>query len=151
MTMDSVDVVVGPDPTTAIAPLTITADIQPAVNAALWQNHVPVLTGLRAEPDAPIGDITLDLTCEPPVIRPRSWHVQALGAGQVRILDDLSVDLDGDMLAAITEAARATATFTASRRGTAEHLGELRCDFRLLTRNEWGGSAAVPDILAAFV
>jgi hypothetical protein len=138
----------------AIPAATIVATIQPAVNVALWQNHVPMLTelSLRANSAGAVGDVTIDLTCEPPVIGPRSWHLQGVAEGQVRVLDDLDLTIDGKMLASLTEGTRAVATFTAMRRGGEEEtLAELRCDIRVLAHNEWGGSGGIPDILAAFV
>src|SRR5580658_5320709 len=133
--------------------LSIFAALQPAVNAALWQNHVPVLTELTLKADSPdfLGDITLDLTCEPPVIGPRSWHLQGVAGSQVRTVDDLDLVLDGKMLASLTEGTRAIATFTARRRDEEVVLAELHRDIRVLAHNEWGGSAGIPDILAAFV
>jgi hypothetical protein len=138
--------------TTPVA--TIVATVQPAVNVALWQNHVPVLTelSLRVNATEAVGDVTLGLTCEPPVIGPRSWHLQGVAEGQIRVLDDLDLILDGKMLASLTEGTRAVATFTATRRGGREEtLAELRREIRVLAHNEWGGSGGIPDILAAFV
>src|SRR3984957_1851228 len=105
----------------------IFATLQPAVNAALWQNHVPVLTELTLRANSPdfLGDIVLDLTCEPPVIGPRSWHLQGVASSQVRSIDDLDLVLDGKMLASLTEGTRATATFTARRRDEEVVLAEL--------------------------
>ena len=134
-------------------PATISATMQPAVNIALWQNHVPVLTELifTANSAAAAGDVTIDMVCEPPVAGPRSWHLQNVVAGQVRALDDLDLILDGKMLAALTEGTRAVASFTARRRQEGTILAERPCDIRVLARNEWGGSGGIPDILAAFV
>ena len=134
-------------------PAAIFATMQPAVNVALWQNHVPVLTELTliANSADAAGDIIIDLTCEPAVIGPRSWHLQGVTEGQVRVLDDLDLTLDGKMLSTLIEGTRAVATFTARRRGEATLLTEHHCDIRMLARNEWGGSGGIPDILAAFV
>lgn len=131
----------------------ISATMQPSVNVAFWQNHVPVLTELTlvTNSEEAAGDVTIDFTCEPPVIWPRSWHLQGVTEGQVRILDDLDLTLDGKMLAGLTEGTRAIASFTARRRGEESIVAEQHCDIRVLARNEWGGSAGIPDILAAFV
>ena len=132
----------------------IAATMQPAVNMALWQNHVPVLTELSLTVTSAEtgGDVIIDLTCEPPVIGSRSWHLQGVSEGQVRVLDDLDLTLDGKMLASLTEGTRTIATFTAKRQiGGEENLAELRRDIRILAPNEWGGSGGIPDILAAFV
>ena len=86
------------------------------------------------------------------MIGSRSWHLQGVSEGQVRVLDDLDLTLDGKMLASLTEGTRAIATFTAKRQiGGEENLAELRRDIRILAPNEWGGSGGIPDILAAFV
>ena len=131
----------------------VSATMQPAVNVAFWQNHVPVLTELTVTANSAeaLGDITIDLACEPPVIGPRSWHLQGVTEGQVRVLDELDLTLDGKMLANLTEGTRAVASFAARRRGDTCVLTECHCDIRVLTRNEWGGSGGIPDILAAFV
>ncbi|MGD0108094.1 MAG: hypothetical protein ABSC06_29285 [Rhodopila sp.] len=132
----------------------ISAAVPPSVNVALWQNHVPVLTALslRSDSSEAPGNVTLDLLCEPPVLKPRSWRLQGVAEGQIRIIDDLDVALDGRMLAGLTEGTHAEARFTARRTDTADGLlAELTCDIRVLARNEWGGSAGIPDILAAFV
>jgi very-short-patch-repair endonuclease len=132
----------------------LSATLQPSINAALWQNHVPVLMELtlRAGTQEALGDVTIDLVCEPAVIGPRSWRLQGIGPGQVRPLQDLDLALDGAMLTGLTEGTRATALFTARRGGPdGEVVAELRRDLRVLAHNEWGGSSGIPDMLAAFV
>ncbi len=46
-----------------ITPATISTTMQPALNVALWQNHVPVLTELTltANSAQATGDVTIDL------------------------------------------------------------------------------------------
>lgn len=137
-----------------IPAVVIATSMQPSVNVALWQNHVPVLTELTvlANSGEAVGDLTIDLVCEPPVIGPRSWHLQGLLGGQTRVVDDLDLTLDGKMLASLTEGTRALATFAARRSGDGgELLAELQRDIRILAHNEWGGCGGIPDILAAFV
>jgi very-short-patch-repair endonuclease len=132
----------------------LTVTLQPALNVALWHNHVPVLTELTlttSADDAP-GDVVIDITCAPPVIRPRSWRLQGVGAGQVRSVPDLDLVLDGVLLGGFTEATRAETVLTA-RRGTPDGavLAAFRTELRVLAENEWGGTRGVPDLLAAFV
>jgi hypothetical protein len=69
------------------------ATLQPSINAALWQNHVHVLTELtlKAGDQGILGYVTIDLACEPAVIAPRSWRLQVVGAGQVRPLGSVPV------------------------------------------------------------
>ena len=51
------------------------ARFQPALNAALWQNHVPVLSELTVvnAGDEALGDIEIELGSQPPVLRARTW------------------------------------------------------------------------------
>ncbi|WP_198384763.1 DUF3320 domain-containing protein [Roseomonas sp. KE2513] len=121
---------------------------------ALWQNHVPVLTELtlNAGDAEDLGDVTLSFFCEPAVIAPRDWRLQGVTRGQVRVLSELDLTLDGPYLASLTEGTRATATFTVRRAGPeGEVPAELRRDLRVLAHNEWGGAEGIPDLLAAYV
>ena len=141
------DVAVAPPP----PPPRITARFQSALNAALWQNHVPVLSELALSNDAgeAIGDVEIELGCTPPVLRTRTWRLAGVGPGQVRVLGDLDVPVDGPFLSGLTEATRGTVSLTARSGGTV--VAEFTQDIRILAFNEWGGTAGIPDILAAFV
>lgn len=129
----------------------IVARFQPALNAALWQNHVPVLCELSmvGTADTPIGDVEIELSSEPPVLRPRSWRIAGFGPGQVRLIQDLEVELDGAFLAGLTEATRGTVSLEV--RSGMDVLAVSSQDIRILAHNEWGGTLGIPDILAAFV
>lgn len=144
---------VRPSASSSTPPATISVTMQPAVNVAHWQNHVPVLTDLTftANSEEATGDVTIDVACEPPVIGPRSWNLQGVTKSQIRVLDELDLTLDGRMLDSLIEGTRAVVTYTARRRQDASVLTERHCDIRVLARNEWGGSGGIPDILAAFV
>ncbi len=129
----------------------LTARFQPALNAALWQNHVPVLSELAVANAGkePLGDIVIELGSQPPVLRARTWRVAGLAPGQIRTFDDLDIPIDGPFLSGLSEAVRGTVSLVASSGG--EIVGELAQDIRILAFNEWGGTAGIPDILAAFV
>ncbi|MCW3474684.1 DUF3320 domain-containing protein [Limobrevibacterium gyesilva] len=135
-------------------PASLAVGLQPALNAALWQNHVPVISELTfiAGGGADLGDVTLELACEPPLIHPRTWRLQDVSAGQIRVVPDLDVMVDGAKLTALTEAIRATVVLTARRDGTdSPPVAVLQRDLRVLAHNEWGGTGGIPDVLAAFV
>ena len=129
----------------------IQARFQPALNAALWQNSVPILSELSVigTRETPVGDVEIELSSEPPVLRPRTWRISGFGPDQVRTIDDLDVGLDGPFLAGLTEATRGGVTLVA--RCGQDVLAEASQDIRILAHNEWGGTQSIPDILAAFV
>ncbi len=129
----------------------LTARFQPALNAALWQNHVPVLSELAIANvgEEPLGDIEIELGCRPPVLRARTWQGAGLAPGQILTFDDLDIPVDGPFLSGLSEATRGTVSLVARSGG--EIVGEFTQDIRILAFNEWGGTAGIPDILAAFV
>ena len=131
--------------------MVIRATLQPSLNAALWQNSVPMLSEISI---ANVGhetlrEITIELASEPPVLCPRTWHLQDLAPGQMHAVSDLDVAIDGTLLGRLTEAARGSVVLVARSGGTV--VAEQQSDFRILAPNEWGGCSSIPDILAAFV
>ncbi len=129
----------------------IAARFQAALNAALWQNHVPMLSELSVANagEEALGDVEIELGCQPPVLRSRTWRVAGLAPGQIRAFDDLDIPVDGPFLSGLSEATRGTVSLVARSGG--EVVGEFTQDIRILAHNEWGGTAGIPDILAAFV
>jgi hypothetical protein len=129
----------------------LTASAQPVLNAALWQNHVPVISELVVTnaSQSTIDDISIDLSMTPPILLPHVWRIDRLAAGQSMRLADLDVQLDGAMLSGMSEAVRGSLSFVVKGAGIPE--SELRRDISVLAFNEWGGTRSIPDILAAFV
>lgn len=127
------------------------ATLQPVLNAALWQNNVPILSELVLTnlSSNPLDEVTIELTSEPAILRPRTWRLQQLHSGQIHVVVGLDVALDGILLSQLTEATRGIITLTA-RKGR-DILAELKHHARILAPNEWGGCTSIPDILAAFV
>ncbi|MFT8716798.1 DUF4011 domain-containing protein [Gluconobacter potus] len=125
--------------------------MQEAVNASLWENSVPILEELafdnQTDHDYPVVEIAI--SSEPPFLMPRSWMLQQVGAGELRVLSDRDLTLDGPLLSAQTEASKAVVTLVA--RAGEQELARTTRDIRILARNEWGGLSGIPDILAAFV
>jgi hypothetical protein len=89
--------------------------IQSAINVALHTNSVPVLTELTVVnwTGTPLNAITIDLSCDVPAIRPKTWHLAQIGSGQARSVSDLDIGLNGPWLSALTEGVRAAVTVTA--------------------------------------
>lgn len=129
----------------------LSARVQGAINVALWANHVPVLSELTLLNDTEdrLGDIIVEVTSTPPAILPRSWRLAEVGSGQMRVVDDLDLQLDGAWLGSLTESVRGSVSFTA--RSGERCVAEVTQDVRFLAHNEWGGNGSIPDLLAAFV
>ena len=97
----------------------LTARFQPALNAALWQNHVPMLSELTVvnASDQALGDLEIELSSQPPVLHARTWRVAGLAPEQMRTFDDLDIPVDGLFLSGLSEAVRATVTLVARSGG----------------------------------
>ncbi|MBL6459278.1 DUF3320 domain-containing protein [Belnapia sp. T6] len=134
-----------------VSQVSLSAVVQPAINVALWSNHVPVLSELTLVNDGEerLGDVVIDVESTPPAIVPKSWRLAQVGPGQMRALDNLDLTLDGPWLASLTESVRGSVTFNARAEGRV--LAQAKRDIRFLAHNEWGGNASIPDLLAAFV
>lgn len=61
----------------------IKATVVAKLNLADHQNSVPVIRELRVinETENKFGQLTLTLTAEPSIFKPKTWHIDALGAG----------------------------------------------------------------------
>ena len=76
------------------------------LNLADFQNAVPAQQELAIVNATPmsIQGLTLSLHSEPAFVKPRSWHLDAVGAGATYDLHDLDVQLDGALLSRLSEA-----------------------------------------------
>ncbi|MBL8330891.1 MAG: DUF4011 domain-containing protein [Rubrivivax sp.] len=124
------------------------------LNLADFQNAVPALFELAVVNDTPqaIGELQLRLACEPPAIRPRTWSLDSVRAGETFHVTDLDLALDGAVLSRLTEAETATLRFElgCARLGT-ERLAVREQTLELLPRHQWGGIGHLPEMVAAFV
>ena len=124
------------------------------LNLADFQNAVPALRELAVvnETRAQINELTITITSEPAFLKPRTWSLDAVGAGQTYHLTDLDMQLDGALLSRLTEAEPATLRFELrSRKDPEAVLAHLDQVVELLARNQWGGIGHLPEMVAAFV
>ncbi|HEY0835619.1 MAG TPA: DUF3320 domain-containing protein [Azospirillum sp.] len=127
------------------------ATITPRLNLAFHQNAVPVLRELALvnDGDAALEAVELTLSSEPAFLAPKTWRIDAVGAGQRYHLPNLDVTLDGAMLGRLTEAESATVSVAATAGG--EPVARVDLPIELLARNQWGGLGHMPEMVAAFV
>src|SRR5690242_9153619 len=97
-----------------VAACTVRVAAVPRLNLADFQNSVPALGELAIvnDGDTVLQQLELTVVSEPPFLKPRSWHLDAVGPGQVFHLTDRDVQLDGALLSRLTEAEKATVAFT---------------------------------------
>ena len=98
----------GDDPEAALSPPAVRLRVAPVakLNLADFQNSVPALHELAIvnETASAVSELTIQLACEPAFIQPRTWSLEAVGAGETYHLKDLDVRLDGSLLSRLTEA-----------------------------------------------
>lgn len=121
------------------------------LNVASHQSAFAFLRELRIEnrcQEEPLEEATVTLSANPPFLKSRSWTLDRIEpAGSVTVRDR-DVDLDGAFLLGLSESLRGTVTVRVEKGGAL--LTEESRAVELLACNEWGGSAYMPELLAAF-
>lgn len=130
--------------------VTLSVDLASSITYASYQNAVPVLRSLVvSNPTAQLLEhCRIELSTTPPFLRPKTWALDRLQAGDELVITDRRVELDPAYLARLDEAERGEITLIL-RQGDIV-LAEERTLVRLLARDEWGG-ADMAQLLAAFV
>lgn len=124
------------------------------LNLADFQNAVPALHELAIvnETLLPLRELTITITSEPAFLKPRTWSMDTVGAGETFHIEDLDVQLDGSLLSRLTEAEPATLYFELRCRKEPETvIAQHERVVELLARNQWGGIGYAPEMVAAFV
>lgn len=135
-----------------IAPvIRLQVSLSPKVNLAFHQNAVPVLRELVVVNDgtAPLVDVVVTLSSEPPFLKEKSWRLDQIGAQQHYHLRELDIALDPAFLGRLTEAETAQVVVRLEAGG--EELARAVTPIELLPRNQWGGVGHMPEMLAAFI
>lgn len=136
------------------AHLHVEATLVAKLNLADFQNAIPMLRELSivngTAKDA--RDLELRIESVPAFLKPKLWRIDAVAAGMSYRITDLDVQLDGAFFTGLTEAEKATVTLTLRARGDGSpELAQSERAVELLPRNQWGGIAHLPDLIAAFV
>lgn len=129
----------------------VVADFAASFTYASYQNAVPVIRSILIENDTSLGfeKCRVELTSTPSFLRPKSWMIDRLVAGDQLPLGDRKVELDAGYLAGLNEAERGDITLRLFVRD--EIVDERHLEVRLLARDEWGGVADMAQLLPAFV
>lgn len=120
------------------------------INFACHQNAVPLVRDLVVanETAQDLCDLTLELTASPGFVSGKTWSIDNLRAGTEIEVRDRDTRLQGQFLLDLTEAM--TGSVTLVLRQGEEELARVDHSVEVLARNEWGGYAAMPELVAAF-
>jgi len=127
------------------------ADISTCFTYASFQNAIPVIHSIIIKNNIGenIEDCVLELNSSPGFLRPKSWVIDRIIAGEIFSVSSRKVDLDAAYLEGLNEAERGEIYFRFSSRG--QILAEKHFAVRLLARDEWGGVTDMAQLLPAFV
>ncbi|MDN5537740.1 DUF3320 domain-containing protein [Comamonas sp.] len=134
--------------------LTLEVSLAAKLSLADFQNAVPLLRELALVSTLTddTGQLELSLMSTPAFVKPKTWRLESVRAGDRYRIRDLDVHLDGPLLTKLTEAETATVTLSVRHAGSeGEPMTELSKSVELLPRNQWGGLSHLPDMVAAFV
>ncbi|PCE23198.1 DNA helicase [Paraburkholderia acidicola] len=132
----------------------IQATLAGKVNLADFQNAVPVVRELSVvnDTEAEITGLRLIASSEPSFLKPKTWHIDHVGAGQAVRINDLDLSLDGPLLSRLTESEKAVVRLQLiTGQEVPVELASSESTVELLPRNQWGGLSSLPDMVAAFV
>lgn len=153
MTMDQLAEPVLPHPADAppspsAAHIALHAD--PTTGYAAIQNNLPVLRALTLTNlgETALEDVELRIACAPAFALGERLHFERLAPGEVRHIAPLDLKPDHRYLAALDEAERGAVTVSLSARG--QLLAEAVHPVEVLAYDQWAGTRALPELLAAF-
>ncbi len=114
------------------------------------QNAVPVLRELELIncSDTALEDVVLELTSDPPFLESKNWYLDRLREQTTQHITERDLKLNAGFLADLTESLAGEITLRLTK-GT-ETLATRSFQVEILAKNEWGGAASMPELLAAF-
>jgi hypothetical protein len=129
----------------------IDVDLAATFTFASHQNAVPVVRSIRVcnLASMSLDRLRLELTSQPAFLRPKTWTIDRIVAGDEVSLSDRRVDLDAAYLAGLNEAERGDLTLRLIQDDRV--LAVTVVQARLLARDEWGGVTDMAQLLPAFV
>lgn len=121
------------------------------VNYALQQNKVPMIREISVvnKSEHPIEHVDLHITASPALCLPYTRHIDLVPAEETYHIRDVSLLLDGEYLAGLSE--KVTGTLQVSLISGAQSLCSEQLEITALAFDEWQGYTYFPELLAAFV
>lgn len=131
--------------------VSISADLAEQFTFASHQNSIPVIRSIAISnsTSGSLQHLKLELTASPAFLRPKTWTIDRLLAGDTISVTDRSLDLDPAYLAKLDEAESGDVRLRLLEDDRS--VVELVVPVRLLARDEWGGVSDMAQLLPAFV
>jgi very-short-patch-repair endonuclease len=121
------------------------------VNLSFYQNAIPIIRELSVlnATGSDLRDVSVHLSSEPPFITPGVWRIDRIANDDTHHLKTVDLKLDQTFLSGLTASRRAEILLRVM--SSDEELADRKVEVNLLPPSHWGGSAAAPELLAAFV
>lgn len=141
-----------PAPEAPEAPDAIAIDIEadPTLGYASIQNAVPIVRSLRLtnRSSRTFENVEVHIRCNPAFAQGVRLRFDALVPGEIRRIAPLDLTPDHAYLAELQESQRATIDVTALAAG--QEVGRASRSVSVLAYDQWAGTRALPELLAAF-
>lgn len=137
-----------PEPTVGTLRVEVQAD--PTVGYASIQNAVPVVRSLRLSngTENRIEGLVVVVACNPSFARGTKIRFESLAPGESRLISPLDLHPDHGYLSDLQEGM--SAAITASVMHGTEELAQTTQPIQVLAYDQWAGTRALPELLAAF-
>lgn len=137
-----------PDKSASAIRIELQAD--PTLGYASIQNAVPVVRSLRLTNDTEdrLEGLEVIVACNPSFARGTKLRFESLSPGESRLISPLDLHPDHSYLSDLQEGMSASITATVLR-GT-EELFQHTQPIQILAYDQWAGTRALPELLAAF-
>jgi DNA polymerase III delta prime subunit len=129
----------------------VDVSIVSVVNYALQQNKLPLVQSISIinNSEHEIGDVELRITSTPEFIHQFVTSIPYIPANNTFDIKDITLHLDAEYLASLTEKITGSLHISLSSKGTVLYSEDI--DVTALAFDEWHGYSIYPELLAAFV
>lgn len=135
---------------TAIDAIAIDIEADPTLGYASIQNAVPIVRTLRLtnRSEHTFENIEVRLRCNPAFAQPVTLRFDVLVPGEIRRISPLDLTPDHSYVADLQEAVRASIDVVVQ--SGSQELGRASQPISVLAYDQWAGTRALPELLAAF-
>lgn len=134
----------------SVALIAFDLEADPTLGYASIQNSVPVVRALTVtnNGDSPLEQVEVRLSCNPRFAESVLLRFDRLAPGESRRISPLDMRPDHAYLADLAEALTASITVVAT--ATGQELARVSQSVEVLAYDQWAGTRALPELLAAF-